>query len=106
MARKLSFVLALAAMVAVALLLNLSSAPQIGVAGVAPDQPHDPSAEVLGGVINTNEDVKTDVPLSANHNDGQLGCEELDFTTSNAANGTVGAITDPTDHRSRRNTAL
>ncbi|MCH7812158.1 MAG: hypothetical protein IH958_05965 [Chloroflexi bacterium] len=72
----------------------MSGAPQVGFAGQAPDQPHDPGAEVQGGVINTNEDVKVDVPLSANHNDGTIGCEELDFSTSNWTNGTVGAITD------------
>ena len=90
MARKLSFLLALAVMVAVALLLNLSSAPQIGVAGQAPDQPIDP------GTISTNEDVKVDVEVGATHDDGTTGCEELDFSASNAANGTVGAITDRT----------
>ena len=60
MARKLSFVLALAAMAAMALLLNLSSTPQVGVAGQPPPKPHDPGAEVLGKVINTNEDVKVE----------------------------------------------
>ena len=88
MARKLSFVLALAAMAAMALLLNLSSTPQIGVAGQAPGSPIDP------GVISTNEDVKVDVEVGAIHDDGTTGCEELDFSTSNAVNGTVGAITD------------
>lgn len=94
MARKLSFVLALAVMAAVALLLNLSSTPQIGVAGVAPDKPHNPGDEVFGGVINTNEDVKVEIPLSANHNDGTIGCTELTFDTSDDTNGSVGAITD------------